>query len=109
MLMSDWSSDVCSSDLYLSEKATADYEAARETIRGYLNARSAHEIVYTRGATEAINLVAASWGRRNLREGDEIVVTYMEHHSNIVPWQLLRDEKGLVLKGEPIGDRQSVV
>lgn len=88
---------------YLSEKATADYEAARETIRGYLNARSTAEIVYTRGATEAINLVAATWGRQNLREGDEIIVTYMEHHSNIVPWQLLRDEKGLVLKGVPIG------
>jgi len=88
---------------YLSEKATADYEAARETIRAYINARSSHEIVYTRGATEAINLVAATWGRKNLREGDEIIVTYMEHHSNIVPWQMLRDEKGLVLKGVPIG------
>jgi cysteine desulfurase/selenocysteine lyase len=88
---------------YLSEKATADYEAARETIRSYINARSTAEIIYTRGASEAINLVAATWGRQNLREGDEIIVTYMEHHSNIVPWQLLRDEKGLVLKGVPIG------
>ncbi len=88
---------------YLSEKATADYEGARETIRAYINARSTNEIVYTRGATEAINLVAATWGRRNLRPGDEIIVTYMEHHSNIVPWQMLRDEKGLVLKGVPIG------
>ncbi|EDP63145.1 Cysteine desulphurase, SufS [alpha proteobacterium BAL199] len=88
---------------YLSEKATADYEAARETIRSYINARSTAEVIYTRGASEAINLVAATWGRQNLREGDEIIVTYMEHHSNIVPWQLLRDEKGLVLKGVPIG------
>jgi len=88
---------------YLSEKATADYEGARETVRAYINARATAEIVYTRGASEAINLVAASWGRKNLREGDEIVVTYMEHHSNIVPWQMLRDEKGLVLKGVPVG------
>ncbi len=88
---------------YLSEKATADYEGARETIRAYINARSTHEVVYTRGATEAINMVAATWGRRNLGPGDEIIVTYMEHHSNIVPWQMLRDEKGLVLKGVAIG------
>ena len=83
---------------YLSEKATADYEGARETIRAYINARSTNEIVYTRGATEAINLVAATWGRRNLRPGDEIIVTYMEHHSNIVPWQMLAERQGILLQ-----------
>jgi len=87
---------------YMSEKATGDYEAARETIRRYINAGSTAEIIYTRGATEAINLVASSWGRKNLVEGDEIIVTYLEHHSNIVPWQMLRDEKGLVLKAVPV-------
>lgn len=87
---------------YLSEKATADYEGAREKVRGFLGAASTSEIVFTRNTTEAINLVAYSWGRANLQPGDEIVITYMEHHSNIVPWQMLRDEKGLVLKAVPV-------
>ncbi len=83
---------------YLSEKATDDYEGSRETVRAFLGAASTSEIVFTRNTTEAINLVASSWGRANLKPGDEIIITYMEHHSNIVPWQMLRDEKGLVLK-----------
>ncbi len=87
---------------YLSEKATDDYEGARETVRRFINAGSTGEIVFTRGATEAINLVAASWGRANVGEGDEIIITYLEHHSNIVPWQLLRDEKGAALKAIPV-------
>ncbi|NQW11556.1 MAG: cysteine desulfurase [Alphaproteobacteria bacterium] len=87
---------------YMSEVATADYEGARETIRAFINARATAEVIYTRGATEAINLVASSWGRKNLVEGDEIIITYLEHHSNIVPWQLLRDEKGLVLQAVPV-------
>lgn len=87
---------------YMSEKATEDYEGAREIIRRYINAASTGEIIYTRGATEAINLVASSWGRKSLQEGDEIIVTYLEHHSNIVPWQMLRDEKGVVLKAVPV-------
>lgn len=87
---------------HMSEKATADYEGARETVRSFLGAASTSEIVFTRNTTEAINLVAFSWGRANLKPGDEIVITYMEHHSNIVPWQMLRDEKGLVLKAVPV-------
>lgn len=89
---------------YLSEKATDDYETARETVRAFLNAGSTSEIIFTRNTTEAINLAAFSWGRANLKEGDEIVITYMEHHSNIVPWQMLRDEKGLVLKALKPGE-----
>lgn len=87
---------------YLSEKATADYEDAREKVREFLGAAATSEIVFTRNTTEAINLVAFSWGRARLKPGDEIVITYMEHHSNIVPWQMLRDEKGLVLKAVPV-------
>lgn len=85
----------------LAERATADYEAAREKIRAYVNARSKKEIVFVRGTTEAINLVASSYGRR-LREGDEVIVTAMEHHANIVPWQLLGEQSGVVLKVLPI-------
>lgn len=89
---------------YLSQVATDRMEAARETVRVFLNAASDREIVFTRNATEAINLVAASWGRTFLREGDEIVITEMEHHSNIVPWQLLRDERGIVIRVAPVSD-----
>jgi len=89
---------------YLSERATALYEGARETVRAFLNARSRKEIVFTRNVTEAINLVAYSWGRKFLKPGDEIVISAMEHHSNIVPWQILRDEKDLVLKVAPVSD-----
>lgn len=81
----------------LSERATELYEGSRETVRQFLNARSTKEIVFVRGTTEAINLVAQTWARSNLQEGDEIIVTEMEHHSNIVPWQLLRDELGIRL------------
>ena len=87
---------------FLSERATSRYEAARDTVRRFLNARSAKEIVFTRNATESINLVAAAWGRRFLKEGDEVIVTELEHHSNIVPWQLLREPVGIVLKASPI-------
>ncbi len=89
---------------YMSEKATDDYEGARETVRGFLGAASTSEIIFTRNTSEAINLVASSWGRANLQPGDEILITYMEHHSNIVPWQMLRDEKGLVLKALKPGE-----
>src|SRR2546421_2296047 len=74
---------------FLSERATLAYDAVRERVARFLNASSAREIVFTRGTTEAINLVAQSWGRSALRAGDEILITGMEHHSNIVPWQLL--------------------
>ena len=89
---------------YLSGAATDAYEAAREKVRALINARSDKEIIFTRNATEAINLVAASYGRSFLGEGDEVVISAMEHHANIVPWQLLRDDVGSVLKVAPIDD-----
>ncbi|GAA4413488.1 cysteine desulfurase [Quisquiliibacterium transsilvanicum] len=89
---------------WLSQHATDLHEAAREKVRGLLNAARADEIVFTRGTTEAINLVAQSWGRANLKPGDEILVTGMEHHSNIVPWQLLCAQTGAVLRHVPITD-----
>ena len=89
---------------YLSERATALYEGSRDKVRDFLNARDRKEIVYTRNATEAINLVAFSYGRKFLEPGDEIIISEMEHHSNIVPWQLLRDEKDLTLKIAPVSD-----
>ncbi len=89
----------------LSEEATSAYESAREKLRGFLGAESASEIIFVRGATEAINLVAESYLRPRLREDDEILVTEMEHHSNIVPWQLLRDRTGARLTVVPMNDR----
>ena len=89
---------------YLSERATALYEGARDTLRDFLNARDRKEIIFTRNVTEAINLVARTWGRENLKAGDEIIISEMEHHSNIVPWQMLRDELGLTLKVSPVSD-----
>jgi cysteine desulfurase/selenocysteine lyase len=89
---------------YLSNAATAKYEAARETVRRFLNAGSVEEIIFTRNATEAINLVASSYGAMAIGEGDEIVLSIMEHHSNIVPWHFLRERKGAVLKWAPIAD-----
>lgn len=90
---------------HLSALATQNFEAAREKVARFLNARTAREIVFTRSATEAINLVASSYGDRFLREGDEVIISAIEHHSNIVPWQMLRDRKGIVLKVVPIDDR----
>ncbi len=89
---------------YLSNLATANYEQARETVRRFLNARSETEIVFTRNATEAINLVASSFGGTHIGEGDEILLTIMEHHSNIVPWYFLHERKGAVLKWAPVSD-----
>ena len=80
---------------FLSQKATDAFEAARDKVRGFVNARQREEIIFTRGATEAINLVAASFGQR-LRPGNEILITALEHHSNIVPWQLLCERLGLL-------------
>jgi len=90
---------------YLSEKATEAYEGARESQRRFINAASTKEIVFVRGTTEAINLVAQSYGRSRLQAGDEVIISEMEHHSNIVPWQLLRDQIGIVLRVIPIDDR----
>lgn len=89
----------------LAAKATDAYEAAREKVRRFLNAPSADEIVFVRGATEAINLVAQSWGRKNIAAGDEIVITWLEHHANIVPWQQLCTETGARLRVVPVDDR----
>ncbi|MBI3574134.1 MAG: cysteine desulfurase [Gammaproteobacteria bacterium] len=88
----------------LSERATAAYEGARATVRRFINARATEEIVFVRGATEAINLVAQTWGRANVRQGDEILLSEMEHHSNIVPWQMLCQQVGATLKVIPIND-----
>ncbi|WP_104201660.1 aminotransferase class V-fold PLP-dependent enzyme [Billgrantia saliphila] len=89
----------------LADEATAAYEATRETVRGFVNAADRREIVFTRGTTEAINLVANSWGRANLKAGDEVLVSLLEHHSNIVPWQLLADQLGIVVKVIPVDER----
>ena len=89
---------------YLSQQATDLHEAARETVRGFIRARKIEEVVFTRGTTEAINLVASTFCDSQMQEGDEVVVTDMEHHSNIVPWQLQAQKKGIVLKHLPITD-----
>ena len=89
---------------YLANAATDAYEAARESLRAFLNAGSASEIVFTKSATEAINLVAASFGEAFIKEGDEIVLSIMEHHANIVPWHFLRERRGAVLKWVDIDD-----
>ena len=88
----------------LSQEATALHEGARERVRSFLNARSTAEIVFTRGTTESLNLVAASFSQAFLREGDEVIVTVMEHHSNIVPWQLARERWGFTLRVVPMDD-----
>ena len=89
---------------YLSNLSTANFEKARETVRRFLNARSDEEIIFTRNATEAINLVASSYGASKIGEGDEILLTIMEHHSNIVPWHFLRERHGAVIKWAPVDD-----
>ena len=90
---------------YLSQRATDECEAAREAVRRFINARNAYEIVFTRGATDSVNLVAASFGRTFLREGDEIIISEMEHHANIVPWQFLCEDRGCVLKVLPFNEK----
>lgn len=89
---------------FLSEQATAQYEAVRENVAKFINAKSSKEIIFTRGTTESINLVASSYGRTFLKPGDEILITEMEHHSNIVPWQMLCEEKKCILKVVPMDD-----
>jgi len=89
---------------YLSNRATENYEAARETVRRFLNAASSDEIIFTKNATEALNLVAQSFGGTVLGEGDEIVLSIMEHHSNIVPWHFHRERRGAVIKWAPVSD-----
>ena len=86
----------------LAARATDAYESAREKVRRFLNASSSREIVFVRGATEGINLIAQSWGRQNIQKDDEIVITWLEHHANIVPWQMLANEKGARLRVAPV-------
>ena len=89
---------------FLSQKATDLHEAARECVRQFINARSTAEVLFTRGTTESLNLVASSFGEAFLKEGDEVIVSVMEHHSDIVPWQLLRERKGIVIRVIPMDD-----
>ncbi len=93
----------------LSQRATDVFERSRETVRRFINAKSVDEIVFTRGATEGINLIAHSWGRTFLKRGDEILITELEHHANIVPWQMLEKEIGIVLKPIRIEDNGDVL
>lgn len=86
----------------LAEEATAAFEATRDTVREFIHASTREEIIFTRGTTEGINLVAATWGRQHIQKGDEIIISSLEHHSNIVPWQLLCEEKGGILKIVPV-------
>jgi cysteine desulfurase/selenocysteine lyase len=93
----------------LSERATTAYEGARVALQRFVNAADSHEIVLTRGCTDGINLVAQSWGRTNLGPGDEVLLTWMEHHSNIVPWQLVCEQTGARLRVAPIDDRGELI
>jgi len=101
---SEYNSNVHRGVHYLSEKMTERYEAAREKVRNFLNAKYAHEIIFTKGTTDSINAVAFSFGEAYVKEGDEIIVSEMEHHSNIVPWQMLCQRKGAYLKVIPFND-----
>ena len=94
---------------YLSERATQAYENVRTKVQRFLNAAEAREIIFVRGTTEAINLVANTYGRKNIQAGDEIIISAMEHHSNIVPWQILCEEKGAVLRVAPINDEGEIL
>ena len=89
----------------LSQEATDAYEKARTTVQQFINAKHNHEIIFTSGTTGSINLVASSFGKKYIQAGDEIIISTMEHHSNIVPWQMLCEEKGAVLKVIPISDK----
>jgi len=90
---------------YLSQQATELHEASRETVRHFINARSTNEVIFTRGTTEGLNLIVSSFGDEFMKEGDEVIISTMEHHSNIVPWQLLAARKGIAIKVIPMNDR----
>ncbi len=93
----------------LAEKATAEYESTRDVVKKFINAAHREEIVFTRGTTEGINLVATSFGKNNIKKGDEIIISTMEHHSNIVPWQMLCEEKEAILKVIPIDETGEII
>ena len=105
----DLSSNVHRGVHFLSEESTARFEEAREKVSQFISARQSAEIVFTRGTTDAINLVSQSYGKTFIKSGDEILITEMEHHSNIVSWQILCKEKGCVLKVAPITDEGELV
>src|SRR5476649_158606 len=94
---------------YLSEQATAAFEYSRQVVRQFLHASKVHEIIFTKGATESLNLIAQSYGRHFLKRGDEILISHMEHHSNIVPWQMLCEQVGCVLKVAPINQDGDII
>ncbi|HEX9929113.1 MAG TPA: cysteine desulfurase [Pyrinomonadaceae bacterium] len=94
---------------YLSQHATTAYEAAREKVRKFIDAREAKECIFVRGCTEGVNLVASSYGRKFVGEGDEIIISQMEHHANIIPWQMLAEEKGAHLKIIPMNERGELI
>ena len=100
----DYNSNIHRSSHLLAELATRGYEGGRVKVKNFLNAAEAHEIIFTRSATESVNLVAQTWGRQNIQGGDEIIVSEMEHHCNIIPWQMLCAEKGARLRVIPIND-----
>lgn len=104
-LYSEFNSNVHRGVHYLSEKMTEMYEEAREKVRKFLNAKHAHEIIFTKGTTDSINLVAFSFGEKYVKEGDEIIISEMEHHSNLVPWQMLAERKKAKLKIIPFDDK----
>ena len=93
----------------LAEKSTTAFEETRETVQRFINSESSEEVIFTKGTTESINLIAATYGRKFIKEGDEIIITTMEHHSNIVPWQMLCEEKGAILKVVPITDEGEII
>ena len=93
----------------LSQRSTASYEETRVKAKQFLNSRNTNELIFVRGTTEGINLVSTSWGRKNVKEGDEIIISAMEHHSNIVPWQMLCEEKGATLRVIPMNDRGELI
>ena len=94
---------------YLSQHATTAYEAAREKVKRFINAAAAKECIFVRGTTEGINLVAYSYGRKFIGEGDEIVLSAMEHHSNIVPWQIVAEERGAKIRVIPMNERGELI
>jgi len=94
---------------HLAEKATAAYEDTRKTVAKFINSMEVEQIIFTRGTTEGLNLIASTYGRQELKEGDEIIISTMEHHSNIVPWQMLCNEKGAELKIIPINDAGEII
>ena len=94
---------------YLSQHATTAYEAAREKVKRFINAKEAKECIFVRGCTEGVNLVAYSYGRKFVNEGDEIIISYMEHHANIIPWQILAEEKGAKLRVIPMNERGELI